>query len=105
MLTVAVLKAHRGIDPKDTFDDARLQLAVDAALAWINRVRPDRDWRNPSADELQGLIYLASDFFERHGANTAGENAGYEFSGPIPVSNPDIPRLLGIGRYFGPVVA
>ena len=94
-----------GLDPLDTFDDRWIEAACKAAVDYVTELRPDRDWVNPSQSERLGLIMLAARLFERRGADGNDQNAGYEFSGPIPLIGREIQELLRLGRYYRPVVA
>lgn len=104
-ITVGELKALMGYQATDVSDDARLDLAVNAALAYIAEVRPERDWRNPTDSERLGLLRLAERLFERNGATEDGMNAEYGFGGPIPLINNELASLLGLGRHHAPVIS
>ena len=105
MVTAADVKSFLGLDPTDTIDDKWIQWALDAAVDYLALELPHRDWRNPTDRERLGMVMLAGRFFERRGADGNDVNAGYDFSGPIPLVGRQIEQLLGLGRYFGPVVA
>lgn len=105
MVTADDVKSFLGFDALDVLDDQWVDASLAAAVAYVADRRRDADWVNPSADERLGLIMLAARFYERRGADQAGENAGYEFSGPIPLISNDILKLLRLGRWHKPVVA
>lgn len=104
-VTAADVHDFLGLDPLDRIDDAWVKAATDAAVDYVSRVRPECDWRNPTASQRLGLIMLAARFYERRGADDQQQNAGYEFSGPIPLIGRQIEQLLGLGRWHEPVIA
>lgn len=99
------VKSFLGLDPMDTFDDAWVDASLKAAVDYVRQRRPECNWDMPSPAQRIGLIMLAGRFYERRGADSTDQNAGYEFGGPIPMIGREIQELLGLGRYFGPVVA
>lgn len=105
MIASADVKDYLGLDPLDTFDDKWIGWATRAAIDYVTAEMPDRDWINPTDRERLGLIMLAARFFERRGADGNDVNAGYDFSGPIPLVGRQIEQLLGLGRYWKPVIA
>lgn len=112
--TLDELKADRKIDLDDTRDDDALQQELDAAVSFVERVRPEfqytadatSDAPAPTADIRLGTIRLASRWYDRRkspdGLVYQGQEQG---SSRIPAVDPDIERQLGIGRYRGPVFA
>lgn len=104
-IKVEDVKSYLGLDPMDTFDDKWVDLALKAAVDYVRSKRPDCNWDVPSASQRAGLIMLAARFYERRGADGNDVNAGYEFGGPIPMIGREIQELLGLGRYYRPVVA
>jgi hypothetical protein len=112
--TLPELKADRKIDLDDTRDDDALQAELDAAVAFVERVRPGFNYTAdatsdavaPTADIRLGTIRLAGRWYSRRnspdGLVFQGQDLG---SSRIPGVDPDIERLLGIGRYRGPVFA
>lgn len=103
--TVADVKSFLGLDPMDTFDDAWVDQSLKAAVDYVRDRLPGCNWDMPSPRQRLGLILLAGRFYERRGADGNDVNAGYEFGGPIPMIGREIQELLGLGRYFRPVVA
>lgn len=112
--TLDELKADRKIDLDDIRDDEALQQELDAAVSFVERVRPDFNYTEdalsdapaPTADIRLGSIRLAGRWYIRRnspdGLVFQGQDLG---SSRIPGVDPDIERLLGIGRYRGPVFA
>lgn len=90
-------------------DQPNLAAAVDAAAAWVERKRDDLPWTPPGdpvpfvpgADVLLGTCMLAWRWYQRHA--TPGGIPGLPDGGALLVDDPDIARLLGIGRG-GPFV-
>lgn len=91
-----------------------LQIVLDAAVAFVERVRPGFNYTNdatsdcpaPTKDMRLGTLRLARRWYDRRrspdGLVYQGDDGG---SSRIPSVDPDIERLLGIGRYRGPVFA
>lgn len=91
-----------------------LQIVLDAAVAFVERVRPGFNYTNdatsdcpaPTKDMRLGTLRLARRWYDRRrspdGLVYQGNDGG---SSRIPSVDPDIERLLGIGRYRGPVFA
>lgn len=76
-----------------------------AAAAYVERVRADLDWTAPvAADVVTGAAILASRLHARSGS-PLGLASFAEF-GPSAVLrlDPDVERLLGLGRYARPAV-
>jgi hypothetical protein len=107
--TLEELKADQKI-PVDTDDDS-LQVNLDAAVAFVEAVRTDLDFsaepegKAPNAQVILGTIRLAARWFTRRRSPEALVDAGELGSARVPSFDPDIERLLSIGRYRGPVVA
>lgn len=107
------LKADLGIDEADDRDDERLQVMLDAALAFAARVRPEFNWDeesgsdspDPTNDVRLGVIRLAGRWHTRRRSPDALIDMGELGAARVPSFDPDIERLLGIGKYRGPVVA
>lgn len=103
----------RDKDISDTRDDAALQPNLDAAIAFVERVRPEFNYSGdelselpePTADMFLGTIRLALRWFARRKSPEALIELGELGSARIPSFDPDIERMLGIGRYKGPVLA
>ncbi|MEU0467209.1 phage head-tail connector protein [Amycolatopsis sp. NPDC006131] len=100
-------------EPDDVRDDAVLEVQLDAAVAFVERVRSDIDYTEdevnpqpkPDPDLVLGTIRLAGRWFTRRRSPDALVAMGELGSARIPSFDPDIERLLGIGRYRGPVFA
>lgn len=103
----------RGEDPEalDT-DDARLQIVLDAAVAFVQRVRPQFNYTgdvgsvkpDPTADLILGTLRLASRWHTRRRSPDGLVEMADMGSGRVPSFDPDIERLLRIGRHALPVV-
>lgn len=112
--TLDELKVDRKIDLDDTRDDTALQAELDAAVSFVERVRPGfryvedatSDAPAPTADIRLGTIRLASRWYDRRKSPDGLVFQGQELgSSRVPSVDPDIERMLGIGRYRGPVFA
>lgn len=110
-----LLKSDLGseFDQVDDRDDERLQLVLDAAVAQVEQVRTDFNYTNdvlsdapePTDALVLGTVRLAGRWHTRR-RSPDGLIAGGDFgSSRVPSFDPDIERLLGIGRFRGPVVA
>ncbi|MEI8082272.1 MAG: hypothetical protein WCI74_10560 [Actinomycetes bacterium] len=92
-----------GIAPANAMDDRWLDRCVNAANAYLLRVRPDLPPDFNDASVELGLIKLCTRWYRRRNGE---EMAGFEQFGFIPASiDKDIEVLLGIGRAAGPVIA
>lgn len=104
---LAELKTEMGVDPDDTRDDAPLTTNLDAAVAFVQRVRPEFDYEadtlselpDPTSDLRLGTLRLARRWFERRRSPGGLVDMGELGSARVPSFDPDIDRLLGIGRY------
>lgn len=90
--------------------DADLEAARTAAAAWVESRRPDLVWLNATAADIPpdvwlGAVLLTNRLLARRGSPQGVAELG-EF-GPAAVlrSDPDVERLLGIGRYAKPRVS
>lgn len=104
---------HLGIGPEDR-NAGNAERARAGAAALVERARPDRiapatlveevDTFVASPDLLEGAVLLAARLYARRGS-PAGVASFAEF-GPSQVLrfDPDIDRLLGLGRYARPRV-
>lgn len=97
-------------------DDVRLQQVLDAAVEFVQRVRsgdynfaadPDSELPDPGEDDqlVLGTLRLARRWHERRRSPDGLVDMGELGSSRIPSVDPDIERLLGIGRFRGPVFA
>lgn len=104
--TLAQVKGELKIDLDDTRDDDQLTARLNAAVAFVERVvlAPDLDACPPhiptaTADIELGTLLLASRWHARRRSPEMLITAG-EFGGArIPSFDPDIERMLGIGRH------
>ncbi|MEV6646049.1 phage head-tail connector protein [Amycolatopsis sp. NPDC051371] len=104
------LKADMNVP--DNQDDALLQANLDAAVAFVERVRSDVDYGNfplpgaklPSADLALGTIRLAARWFTRKRSPEALVDMGELGTARIPSFDADIDRLLRIGRSARAIV-
>ncbi|WP_181778930.1 hypothetical protein [Pseudonocardia pini] len=106
------LKVDRSID--DSRDDPRLESVLAAAVAFVERVRggdfdfsgdPDSLLPPPPDDVVVGTVRLAGRWHERGRSPDGLISMGELGTARVPSFDPDIERLLGIGRYRGPVIA
>lgn len=91
-------------------DDDRLGLVLDAAVAYVQRVRPKFNYDadptlsdclpDPTDDLWLGTVRLAKRWHDRRRAAAgqifAGEGGG---SDTVPYVDPDIERMLGTGKF------
>lgn len=110
----ADLKQDMGIAATDTRDDAALDRMLDAAVTFVERVRVGEfdfegdalsELPDPPADLVLGTLRLAARWHTRRRSPdglVAMADAG---SARVASFDPDIDRMLGIGRYRGPVIA
>lgn len=111
--TVADVKVDAGIDAADTRDDERLSLVLDAAVAFVQRVRPDYNYTGdplddraaPGADVRLGTMRLAYRWHVRRRSPDGLVAMAELGSARVPGFDPDIEQLLRIGRFARPVVA
>lgn len=102
------LKADLSLQPGDTVDDAALAVQLAAAVAFVERVHADRytftgipteALPSPGSDVELGTVRLAGRWFTRR-RSPDGLVVSTEFgSTRIPSFDPDIERLLQVGRY------
>lgn len=108
---LAALKADLGIT--DDRDDDGLQTQLDAALSFAHEVRADLNWDSdpdselpaPTATHELGVIRLAGRWWTRRRSPDGLVQSNELGSSRIPSVDPDIERMLGIGRYRNPVFA
>lgn len=102
MIDIGDVKGALGLAPADTTDEQWLALVVDGVNAYVAGVRPDV--ADPWPGQIQwGAIQLATRWYSRRNANEI--SAFTEFGGPPPAIDRDIEAALGIGRFYGPVIA
>lgn len=112
---LADLKRDLGIE--DTRDDATLGDQLSAAIAFVERVRqgafnfagdadPLSSLPSPHEDLILGTVRLAGRWHTRRRSPDGLVNMGSELgSTRVPSFDPDIERLLGVGRYRDSVIA
>lgn len=95
-------------------DDESLQQVLNAAVAFVEQVRAGElnftsdlgsDLPDPTAALQLGTIRLALRWHARRDSVDGLINSAEFGIGRIPSIDADIERLLGIGRYRGPVFA
>ena len=110
------LKIDASIDVADVRDDAPLQQVLDASISFVQRVHRGRyDFGlGESGDELLpapdvgivlGTVRLAARWHTRRRSPDALVSMGELGSGRVPSFDPDIDRMLRIGRYAPSVIA
>lgn len=102
------LKQDMGKEADDVRNDAQLQRRLDAAVAKVEELRqgefnfeedPLSDLPAPNDDLMLGTLMLAKRWYERRNSPNGLISSDQFGSNRIPWSDPDIDRLLGIGRY------
>lgn len=114
--TLAALKVDLKIDASDNRDDVTLQSDLDAAVTLVARVRKGAFLFDPTditqfglpaptPDIVLGTLRLAGRWHARRRSPDGLIDMQDLGSARVPGSDPDIDRLLGMGRYGGPVFA
>src|SRR5690606_36380139 len=111
VVTLEDLKLDLSIE--DDRDDAVLEQNLSAALDFAREVRSDLNWSAdpdsdlpaPSATHELGVIRLAGRWFIRRRSPDALIQSADTGASRIPSVDPDIERMLGLGRYRKPVIA
>jgi hypothetical protein len=92
-------------------DDARLELARQAACDYVERVKPALVWvdavpADVPAGVRAGAVLMVSRLLARRGAPLGLAEFGNELgtAARVVANDPDVERLLGIGRYAKPQV-
>lgn len=94
-------------------DDTRLQRALDAAVAFVERVRkghfnfdgdPVSELPAPTPDVKLGTLRLAHRWYLRRRSPEGMLNMAEQGAARVSSYDPDIDRLLRIGRHARPVV-
>ncbi len=88
-------------------DDVFLQIDLDAAIAYVMRVRQDLNYTAdafdtrpvPTADFILGVYRLAGRWNARRRSQDGVIMAGDQGTSRIPSYDADIERMLGIGRF------
>lgn len=108
------LKADLRIKPGDTDEDLSLAMQLAAAIEFVEGVRGDAfNFYDESASALPdpsktlalGTIRLAGRWQERRRTPDGMVGMADSATGFISTFDPDIDRMLGIGRYRDPVIA
>lgn len=110
---LADLKTDAGVPPDNTDDDANLLTDLASAVAYVQRVRPTFNYTNdpvsddcPVTDDLwAGTLAYARRLFTRRRSPDGVISMGDLGVGRVPTVDPDIDRMLGIGRFAEPVTA
>ncbi|WP_290055659.1 hypothetical protein [Amycolatopsis solani] len=105
--TLAELKDDKDIAAEDTTDDAALTRRLDAVVEFVERVRPRFNYTAdpastlpaPSADLVLGSLMLAARLYTRRRSPDGMVMMAELGAGRVPAFDPDIERLLGIGRH------
>lgn len=105
--TLADLKLDMKIDEDDDRDDERLTKVLDASVSFVERVRPCFNYQadplsespDPTADLALGTLRLAGRWHIRRRSPDGLVQMGELGASRIPSFDPDIERLLGIGRF------
>lgn len=113
--TLDDLKGDLGIAAEDTRDDVVLGDQLVAAVAFVERVRAASfnfagdilsSLPSPHEDLILGTIRLAGRWNTRRRSPDGLVSMGAELGATrVPSFDPDIERLLGLGRYRDPVIA
>jgi hypothetical protein len=112
-LKLSDLKAEMGIEPDDKRDDAQLETVLDAAITFVERVRhgqfdfmddPLSDLPAPTADLKLGTLMLARRWHPRRRSPDGLVQMAEMGSARVSSFDPDIDRLLRLGRHARPVV-
>lgn len=104
------LKADIGVD--DSRDDARLKTVLDAAVAFVQRVRPKFNYDAsplselpaPTDDLVLGTLRLAGRWHTRRRSPDGLVQMAELGAARVTSFDPDIDRLLRIGRHAPMVV-
>lgn len=110
--TLEHLKNDQKVDLEDTRDDERYQDNLDAAVSEVQRVRPQFNYDNdplsllpvPGADHVLGTIRLAARWFTRGRSPDGIVSLADAGTGRITSYDPDIDRMLRIGRFAKAVI-
>lgn len=110
--TLADIRKDRKLADDETREDAQLQQALDAAVAFVERVRPEFNYADPlsdkpepTADHVLGTVRLAGRWHDRRRASNGQTSMAELGNTSVPSVDPDISRLLRIGRFAPPRTA
>lgn len=107
--TLAGLKKDMKLAVTDTRDDEALTIQLDAATAFVESVHGEKfDFTGagsstlppPDEDTVLGTYRLAQRWFARQKSADGIVSMGELGNARVPSFDPDIDRLLGIGRYM-----
>lgn len=113
-VTLTELRTEMGLDETDTRDDALLTVVLNASVAFVESVHDGRynfagdvlsELPTPSADLKLGTLMLARRWHARRRSPDALVDMAELGAARVPGFDPDIDRLLRIGRYAPPVFA
>lgn len=101
------LKLDLKIEMSDVRDDASLAMQLDAAVSFVQKVRPQfnygadplSDLPEPTADLVLGTVRLAGRWYTRKRSPDALVAMGELGSARVPSFDPDIEKMLRIGRF------
>lgn len=103
---VEALRSELGRKADDTAEDDLLKAALNAAISFVERVHVERYnfgdaplLSAPGDDTYLGTLYLARRLHSRRRSPDGVIDLGELGSARIPSFDPDIDRLLQIGRY------
>jgi hypothetical protein len=107
------LKEDLKIEETDIRDDERLTVVLNAAVAFVERMRPTfnyedvptSDLEDPTDDLFLGTIRLAGRWHTRRRSPDGLIQMAELGASRVPSFDPDIERLLGIGRFAKSVIA
>lgn len=107
------LKADMDIDADDERDDEALQRMLDASVAFVQSVRPRINYDHdplserpaPGADLVLGTLRLAGRWYTRRRSPDGLIEMAELGSARVPSFDPDLEKLLRIGRWAKAVVA
>ena len=95
--------------PQGPVDDHRLQLCLDAAAASVEAARTDLAASFAAAtvpaNVRLGTVRLATRWYRRRSFPEGQVVSELGPLGSLPFSDPDIDRMLGVGRYGRSVIA
>lgn len=114
-VTLTGLKVDLGVTEDDSRDDEQLAQQLGAAAAFVERVHAGRfafglpnealDLPVPDEDMVLGTLRLAGRWYTRRRSPDGLVAMAELGAARVPSVDPDIDRMLRIGRYRGPVFA
>ena len=103
--TLADLRDDLDLEQVDTRDDDALSERLAAAVAFVEDVHGAGSPFLESARARLGTLMLARRWYARRNTPDGLLNMAELGAARIPSVDPDVDRLLKLGRYRGPVVA